>query len=231
MAVNGQKEVMEVITKRCKDKNNLLHIVSENDVTNYKSDDEFQEFSYKEYRDVKINLKGKMQTVNASEVLEVINILKKKGFKIPEKSIKKGLSKVTHRARLEVLSKQPLIVFDGGHNENAINTLKENIKKYYSRKEKKVYIISILNTKDYKTIIKNLCEDKNAIYIFTNGVNKNYVDNKKLADEAKKYVNEKNVFKMELEEAINISKEKYKEYLILIVGSFYVYKKTCEILK
>jgi dihydrofolate synthase/folylpolyglutamate synthase len=231
VAVNGPKEVMEVITKRCKEKNNLLHIVEENDITDYKSDDEFQEFSYKKYKEVKINLKGKIQTVNASEVLETINILKKKGFKISEESIKKGFSKVTHRARLEVLRKSPLIVFDGGHNENAINSLKENIKKYYSHKEKKVYIISILNTKDYKTIIKNLCEDRNAIYIFTNGVNQNYVDNKKLAGEAEKYIDEKNIFEEELEEAINISREKYKEHLILIVGSFYVYKKTCEILK
>ena len=32
-----------------------------------------------------------------------------------------------------------------------------------------MFIVSILNTKDYKAILKNLMTDKNATYIFTSG--------------------------------------------------------------
>ena len=73
-----------------------------------------------------------------------------------------------HKARLETLSSKPVIVFDGGHNESAIENLKQNINQYY-KDYKRVYIVSLLKTKDYKTIIKKLCEDKEAIFFFTSG--------------------------------------------------------------
>jgi len=231
VAVEQKKEVIDIIKEICETNNNKLHMVKEADIINYKYDDEYQTFDYKDYKNIKINLKGKVQTLNASEVLAAIEVLKKKGFEIPDEAIKAGLSTVIHRARMEQISKRPLIIFDGGHNESAINNLRENLKRYYKDYEKKIYIVSILNTKDYRTIIKNLCEDKKGMFIFTNGINKkNYVDNKILCKEARKHTDESNLAVEELEDAINIAKEEYKDNLILIVGSFYVYKKTCEIL-
>jgi len=231
VAVNQKKEITDIIKEVCKEKNNKLHFVEKEEITDYRYDNEFQIFSYKGYKDVKINLKGYSQTLNASEALATIDILKEKGFKIPDDAIKVGMSTVIHRGRMEIISTEPLIVFDGGHNENAINNLRENLERYYKEYKKKTYIISILNTKDYKTIIKNLCMDKNATFIFTNGVNqKTYVNNKDLYDEAKKYVDEGKLLRRELQDAINMAKEEYEDNLILIVGSFYVYKRTCEIL-
>ena len=75
------------------------------------------------------------------------------------------------KARLEILSQNPVIIFDGGHNENAINNLRQNVEQYFSQ-SKKVYIISLLKTKDYKTIIKNICKEKDSIFIFTSGNDK-----------------------------------------------------------
>ncbi len=141
-----------------------------------------------------------------------------------------GLKTVVHRARFETLSKEPLIIFDGGHNENAINNLQQNINQYYPN-SKKVYIVSILKTKDYKTIIKNICEDKNAIFFFTSGTgDKRYISKHKLYREAKKYLNDVNMYKEKLEDAIDISKKVYNDRTILIIGSFYVYKTVCEFL-
>ena len=54
----------------------------------------------------------------------------------------------------------------GGHNENAIKNLKQMIEQYYPN-QRKIYIISILKSKDYKTVIKLLTEDKTGIFIFT----------------------------------------------------------------
>ena len=97
---------------------------------------------------------------------------------------------------------------------------------------KKVYIISLLKTKDYKTIIKNICKEKDSIFIFTSGNDKKrYVSKEKLYKEAKKYLNDINMYKYELKDAINICKKAYSDRVILIVGSFYVYKTVCEVLK
>lgn len=219
-----QDEVINVFEEQCKNVNSKIHIIEEKDVNNHSIDGELQVFSYKQYKDVKINLKGKCQIYNCAQVLEAIDILKQDGFKIEEKAIYNGLKTIVHKARLETLSKDPLIIFDGGHNENAIKNLEENIKMYYFD-SKKAYIVSILKTKDYKTIVKNICKDKDAVFFFTSGNDKKkYVSKDKLYKEATKYLDKENVFKKELIDALNICKHDYKDRTILIIGSFYVYK-------
>ena len=57
----------------------------------------------------------------------------------------------------------------------------------YYKNNKKVYIISILKSKDYKTILKLLVKNDENIYIFTCGNDKErYTDDEILKDEAKK---------------------------------------------
>ena len=226
-----QDEIMDVIEKSCKEKSSKLHIIEKEDIKKYSSDKDYQKFDYKKYNNVEINLKGKCQTYNASEVLEVIDILKVKGYEISDKAIYDGLRTVVHKARLETLSQNPLIVFDGGHNENAIKNLRDNINEYY-KDNKRVYIVSILKTKDYKTIVENICKDKNAIFFFTSGNDKKrYVSKNKLYKEAKKYLNDVNMYKEEFQDAIKISLKAYDDRTILIIGSFYVYKNAIEVLK
>jgi len=218
-------EVLEVIEEKAKKENNKLHIVNKEEIKNYVFDSNLQKFDYKNYKQIEINLEGKVQTENAAECLETIEILKEKGFEITEESIRKALKTVVHKARMEKINKNPEIIFDGGHNESAIQNLKENIKQYYQNK-KRVYIISILQTKDHNTIIKELSEDKEGIFYFTSGTdNRPYVPKEVLKEEAYKYIEKERIFSKEIENAIQEVKEKYKERAIFIVGSFYVYEK------
>ena len=225
-----QDKVMKVFEEQCHKVDSILHVVEKDNVINYIFSNDLQTFDYKHYKHVTINLKGKSQIYNCAQVLEAIDILKQDGYKIEENAIYKGINTVVHKARLETLSKNPLIIFDGGHNENAIKNLEENINMYYPNKEK-VYIISILKTKDYKAIIENICKDQNAIFYFTNGIDKRYVPKEKLYKEAKKYLKEEKIFTKNIVDALNICKKEHKDKVILIVGSFYVYKTVVEELK
>ena len=65
---------------------------------------QLQKFDYKEFKNIEINLKGKVQTQNAVECLETIDILRGKGFKIPEEAIREGLKTVIHKARMEKIN-------------------------------------------------------------------------------------------------------------------------------
>lgn len=227
----NQPEIIDVITEKCKKEDNLLHIINPEDIKNYQFNEYFQEFDYKNYRNIEINLKGKVQTLNAAEVLETINVLKQKGYNIPEEAIRNGLKTVIHRARMEKLSSNPSIIFDGGHNESAIKNLKQNLAQYY-KNQKKVYIISILKTKDHSTIIKELSTDKDAEFYFTDGVKeKPYVPAEVLRQEAEKYIDKERLHIKSIEEAILEAKEKYKQRAIFIIGSFYVYKSVIDTLK
>lgn len=227
----NQPEIIDVIKNKCDEENNKLHIVEKENIANYNGNKEIQKFDYKQYKNIEINLKGKVQTYNASECLEAIDILKEKEFNIPDEAIYAGLKTVVHRARMEKISNNPLIIFDGGHNESAIQNLKQNVKQYYNN-QKRVYIISILKTKDHNTIVKELLEDKDAIFYFTNGVEeKPYVPAEELAKEAKKYIDEDKIIIKDIDEAIKETKEKYHDRVIFIVGSFYVYKRVTEIIE
>lgn len=227
----NQAEATDIIKKTCNLNNTNLHLIERTDITNFSYDNELQSFSYKEYKNIEINLKGKEQIYNAAEVLECIDILKEKGYKISDDAIRKGLKNIIHKARMEKIYDNPEIIFDGAHNDSAILNLKANIKQYYDDKER-VYIISILKTKDYKTVIKKIVEDKNAIFIFTDGNSKKrYVSKRKLYKVAENYIeNKNNLFIKEFEEAIQEVIKEYKNKRIFIIGSFYVYKNAINLL-
>ena len=73
---------------------------------------------------------------------------------------------------------------------------------YYENKDK-VYIVSVLKTKDYKAILKELLKDEKAIFIFTSGNDENsYVAKEELLKIAKEYTKSSRVEAQELEDAI-----------------------------
>lgn len=216
-----QIQATPIIQKECIKKNTTLHIIDENDVTNYNFNEDYQIFDYDDYSKIEVSLKGKVQIYNAAICIECAQILNEKGYSIEEEAIRSGLKTVVHKARFETINKNPLVIFDGGHNENAIKNLISTINQYYSKKDK-VFIISILKTKDYKTIIENLLK-QDGIFIFTSGNDKNrYVSKEDLLDVAKMYTTQ-NVFAYELKDAIDKALIEYKDKLICIIGSFYVY--------
>lgn len=162
-----KKDITDIIRKTCREKNNTLHLAEESSVKNYSYNKKFQKFDYKNYKGILVNLKGKCQIKNSLLAIECIDILKEKGYEISEKAIKNGLKTIVHKARFETLSENPTVIFDGGHNEDAIKNLKEMLDMYYPN-EKRIYIISMLKTKDYKKVVNVLAsQDTKSIFIFT----------------------------------------------------------------
>ena len=69
-----------------------------------------------------------------------------------------------------------------------------------------------------------LVRDKNNIYIFTDGNDKEkYASKDVLLKIAKELTNEKNLYTLDLNDAINLVKSKYKDKVCFVVGSFYTY--------
>lgn len=233
--IKQEPQITKIIEDTCKEKNNTLHLIEKQDIQNLFYTEPYQSFDYKEEKQIEINLKGKRQFENASIVLECVSILRKYGYKIEDQILRLGLKTVTHKGRFETICKKPLIIFDGGHNETAIQNLKESIERYYNEKEK-VYIISILKTKDYKTVLKELLEDKDAMFIFTDGsnqiedTNRRYVEKEVLYKESKKYKVE-NVKTDSLKNAIKTCKKQEVDKAIFVVGSFYVYQEVIQTVK
>ncbi len=216
-------DVDDVFVKECAKKENKLHIVREADISNYRYDSSLQYFDYGEMKNIAVNLKGMVQIRNASISIEAMKILKDKGYEVSDESIREGLKTVIHKARMEKLSDKPFIVYDGAHNEPAMENLQSMVSMYYSRFER-VYIVSILKSKDYRKMLKILASDKEGKFIFTSGNDaERYVDGDTLYKCMKEYVDEDRTCTMTLEDAVISTKTSNENTVNLIVGSFYVY--------
>ena len=97
---------------------------------------------------IKTSLHGDFQYQNVSLALKVIDIMKKKGYKISKEAVKGGLMTAKWPGRMEFVSEN--VVFDCAHNPAGAKALAKELKKM----KKDVYLVlGIMKDKD----IKGLC--------------------------------------------------------------------------
>lgn len=147
------QEVTKVIEDACKERDAKLTKVDFNKLSLGSFSMDGQHFSYGHLEDLFISLLGDHQLRNACTAIEVAFILKQKGFKINDEQIKEGLKAAIWIGRLELLSKNPLFLVDGAHNEDGARTLMEAIKKYFPG-HKVTFIMGVLKDKEYTKLIK-----------------------------------------------------------------------------
>ena len=123
-------------------------------------------FDYNEYQNLSLSLLGTYQPKNAANVLNALNILKNQGYKINEEAVRKGLIEVRWPARFEIISREPLIIFDGAHNPEGIDAAVQSVKEYF--KNERVYVLSgVLRDKDYVAVAKKLSEIAKTVFTVT----------------------------------------------------------------
>jgi dihydrofolate synthase/folylpolyglutamate synthase len=84
--------------------------------------------------DLTIPLLGDHQLENAAVALAVIQALISLGINISFQNIETGFSQVSWPGRLQILSREPIVVVDGAHNAYSMNKLVTAIKKYFDYK-------------------------------------------------------------------------------------------------
>lgn len=219
---------LPVIEKTCKEKNSNLNVINNSEISNYSFDNDYQYFDYLDYKNLVINLKSKKQIENASIVIKCTEILNNNGFTISKNSLYEGLKTVTHPARFEKIKTSPTIIFDGAHNENAMINFVETVNNLY-KTENKTFLVSIITTKDYKTVINILLKSfENCTFIFTDGTDENKFFKGEILYTYAKSLNSYNTLELEtFENALS----KMNSEINFIVGSFYTYEKAKELLK
>lgn len=146
-------EAMEVIREVCRKKECVCYTVDQEQIKNISYGYEGQSFSYKNWNNIKISLMGSYQIKNAALALEAIEVLRKLGYELSDKAVYQGMKKAVWKGRFTVISKEPLIVMDGAHNQAAAEELVRSLKLYYPGK-KFYYIFGMFRDKDYRQVIR-----------------------------------------------------------------------------
>ena len=123
-------------------------------------------FDYVEYKDLNLALLGSYQPTNAANALTAISLIDKSGIKVSENAIREGLSSVVWHARFEVISKNPLIIADGGHNPEGIDAAVSSIKKYFP--DNKVLIVTgVMADKDHGYMAARIASVAQKVFCLT----------------------------------------------------------------
>ena len=186
-------------------------------------------FDFGEYKNIYIPLLGEYQPFNASNVLTAVDILRSLDISIPSEAIYGGLAFVKWHARFEILSKNPLIIADGGHNPQGVKSAVDSVKGYF--KDEKINVISgVMADKDYRYIAEQIGSIANEVYCIR-------PDNPRALDatEYSQIYKENGVVAYPcasvfdaLERAVKASEKQGKA--LLCVGSLYMYSEICECL-
>ena len=158
-------EVMEVMEEICRERKCPLHIADFSRAELLESSLEGQSFILhgakggKDRASLKLHLSlpGKFQLCNAVTALTVIEVLRGRGFTIPEEAAAEGLARVQWPARFEVLCREPLFILDGGHNPQCAEAMAESLEACLpDARGKMIFLMGVLADKDYGKIIDTL---------------------------------------------------------------------------
>ena len=106
-------------------------------------------------KNLTIALHGDHQLSNAALALATIEICEKKGFRVDDQAIYKGLASVRWEARLEILQKNPLFVLDGAHNPAGIDALCRSLTRCFIYR-RLIFIFGALADKDYRKMLQKI---------------------------------------------------------------------------
>ena len=148
---DGAPSVTEVVKEVCREKGVALKCVDFARLIPLEASLEGQKFLW-DGEEYELALLGDHQLHNAATVLNVVEALEERGWKIPPEAVKEGLKTVKWPARLELLGRKPLFLLDGGHNPQCAEALAAALDKYLGEK-KAVFLLGVLADKDYPSMM------------------------------------------------------------------------------
>lgn len=158
LAFNSYR-VYNIINNICNEKNSRLYYL-DNIKFNIMYQDLYSttfsiETDYYNYPQIVLGMIGEYQIYNVATALLAVCILKDIGIKIKDKNIYNGLKNIHWKARMELISSKPYILFDGAHNIDSIRRLADYIRKYIKNRSITL-LIAVLKNKNYVEMINIL---------------------------------------------------------------------------
>ena len=160
---------------------------------------------------------GQHQSYNTSVVIEAAKALRNSGrFTITDENIVKGIEETKFPARIEIFSKNPLVILDGAHNLDGVSALKNVLETNGVKNLTAVW--ASLSDKQPEKLIEAMAPFIRKLYtvdIFGSRA----IPKAELAAMAKKYVEDCTAAES-LEKAISVAMESGED--LIVFGSLYL---------
>ena len=151
-------EALSVIKTTCDKKGVKLKVIGRDfGVDNTRQSLDGTRFDYRGERkldDVKTRLLGGYQAENASAAIAAIEELSRKGIAVSDKEIRKGIENTEWPGRLDIVSRNPLVIFDGSHNPDGVSTTVRVLTNL--RVTPLTFVIGCMDDKDARGIVKSI---------------------------------------------------------------------------
>lgn len=154
------ESVTAVIRAECEKQGAALHIADFSQIVSEFDSLDGQVFTYKGDA-YALPLLGAHQRRNAAVVIETVQVLRARGWKLEQSDVEHGLYAVAWPARFEIVADDPYFVVDGGHNPQCAQTVADNLRAYFPGR-RHVLLMGVLADKDYMkmTEILNAAADE-----------------------------------------------------------------------
>lgn len=147
-------EVFKVIEGIAAVKNVELHIPNIEDIEIKKADIYGTEFEY-EGISLSTPFSGAHQVLNAVTAYETLKLINDRGAKLKDEDVAAGFAKASMPARVQLVSKRPLVLMDGAHNPSGAAALKKLLEDF-TKKSGRIAVVGMMSDKDIDGALQTL---------------------------------------------------------------------------
>ena len=129
-----------------------------------------------------LGLLGRHQRDNAGLVLKTVEVLNSLGFTIPASALRAGLKSVSWPCRIEVVSRNPVVVLDCAHNVPSARALADTLAESLPVTGRRGIVFAVSSDKDYPGMLRILAPHFDRFDFTPYGNNPRCVPPEKLAE-------------------------------------------------
>jgi len=119
---------------------------------------------------------------NAAVAVAALHELRAAGLHIPETAVARGLAEVKWPARIEVISRRPVVVLDSAHNVPSVTALVTTLRQWVPVAGAKRVVFAVSSDKQYAEMLATLAEYFDHFHLTKYGHNPRCVPPEKLAE-------------------------------------------------
>lgn len=155
VSYGGCPEADEVFRRVCQERGARLTEVDFSRLRPRSAGLEGARFDFAPYEDLYLPLPGAYQLKNAAAAITALEVLGRKGWRISEEAVRRGLASVRWPGRFEVLRREPVFLLDGAHNAHGMAAAAESLRALFPGR-KMVFLLGLLADKDVTAMLDAL---------------------------------------------------------------------------